>query len=239
MSRVWFLSELDVGDCRERGCVLLCLFAIIQSFFDRRRIFYFDSEELYMDITYRQLAQSEYERIKEIDASQFIKRAWREINGVRQLVEINWQDYDFPDGYETHLASLKGTFDCGGFAIGAFDGIKFIGFCSVNSQIFGSRFKYVLLDQIFISNEYRRKGIGKRLFFLAADETRLWGVERFYICAGSAEETIAFYMSLGCEEAKEVNTMLYENDTRDIQLEYNLRAPLKTVKIVATDSSPM
>ena len=118
-----------------------------------------------MDITYRQLAQNEYERIKEIDASQFIKRAWREINSVRQLVEINWQDYDFPNGYETHLAALKGTFDCGGFAIGAFDGTKLIGFCSVNSEIFGSRFKYVLLDQIFISNEYRRKGIGKNFSF--------------------------------------------------------------------------
>lgn len=46
-----------------------------------------------------------------------------------------------------------------------------------------------------------------------------WGADKIYICAGSAEETIAFYYAIGCSEAKEVNRALYEKDTRDIQLE--------------------
>lgn len=172
-------------------------------------------------IIYRQLRLDECKRIREIDASQFIHKAWREINGIRQLVEINYQDPDFPNGYDNHLAALKETIESKGSAIGAFDNGRLIGFCSVNSHIFGEKYKYMLLDQLFISNEYRRKGIGKKMFFLSANEARSRGAEKFYICAGSAEETVAFYISIGCENAKEVNQELYNNDIRDYQLEYD------------------
>ena len=174
-----------------------------------------------MDITYRQLASSECERINEIDASIFIKRAWRKVDGVMQWVERNIQDDDYPDGYENHLATLKQTFEDGGFAIGAFDGGRLIGFCSVNRGVFGKQYKYVLLDQTFISKEYRGKGIGKKLFFMSAEKAQQWGVDKFYICAASFEETLAYYTSLGCENAKEINQELYESDEYDIQLEYD------------------
>lgn len=173
-------------------------------------------------ITYRQLAVNECERIREINASQFIKRAWREVDGVMQLVEINYQDPDFPNGYENHLIALKETFESGGMVFGAFDDTKLIGFCSVNHHFFGVRYKYVLLDQLFISNEYRGNGIGKKLFFLSADIAKSWGADKIYICAGSAEETVAFYFAIGCEEAKEINQELYEDDARDYQLEYDI-----------------
>lgn len=172
-------------------------------------------------IIYRQFKLADAGRIREIDASQFIGKAWREVNGIRQLVEINYQDRDFPNGYENHLASLNETIKNGGSALGAFNNEKFIGFCSVNPNVFSAKNKYVLLDQIFISLEYRSKGIGKQLFLRSVDVARAFGAEKFYICAGSSEETIAFYKALGCVEAKEINPELYEVDTRDIQLEYS------------------
>jgi len=175
-----------------------------------------------MNIIYRQLAPHECERIKEIDPSTFVKRAWRKVNGVKQWIDLNWQDNDFPEGYQNHLAALKETFKDGGFALGAFDGERLIGFCSVNREIFGSHYKYVLLDQIFISAEYKRKGIGKRLFLMSTEQAKLWGADKFYICAGSSEDTLAFYNSLGCVEAVEINQGLYEADENDVQLEYDL-----------------
>ena len=114
------------------------------------------------------------------------------------------------------------TITSGGSALGAFDCEKLIGFCSVNPEIFGMKYKYVLLDQIFISLPYRSKGIGKQLFTLSAKEAEKFGAEKCYICAGSSEETLAFYKAIGCIEAVEINSKLYENDTRDIQLEYSL-----------------
>jgi len=112
------------------------------------------------------------------------------------------------------------TITSGGSALGAFDGEKLIGFCSVNPEIFGVKYKYVLLDQIFISLPYRSKGIGKQLFTRSAKEAPKFGAGKFYICAGSSEETLAFYKALGCIEAIEINFELYEGDIRDIQLEY-------------------
>jgi len=177
-------------------------------------------EDSMSKIIYRQLKLEEADRIREINASQFIGRAWREVNGVRQLVEINYQDPDFPDGYENHLAALKETISSGGSAFGTFDNEKLIGFCSVNPDVFGTKHKYVLLDQIYISLKYRSRGIGKQLFSYSVAEAKKFGAEKFYICAGSSEETIAFYRALGCVEAKEINSELFEDDTRDMQLEY-------------------
>ena len=161
-------------------------------------------------------------RIREIDASTFVKRAWRLVDGVKQWVAINWQDEDFPNGYENHLAALKATFANDGFAIGAFDNERLVGFCSVNLEVFGKQYKYVLLDQIFISKEYKRKGIGRKLFTMSADKARLNGADKLYICAGSSEDTLAFYASLGCKDAEEINQEIYENDPNDVQLEYDL-----------------
>ena len=88
--------------------------------------------------------------------------------------------------------------------------------------MFGCRYKYVLLDQLFVSNEYQGRGIGKRLFQLSAEKAREWGVDKFYICAGSSEDTLAFYKALGCVDAEEINRQLYESDENDMQLEYGL-----------------
>lgn len=172
------------------------------------------------NVYFRQLDYNECERIREIDASQYIGKAWRDVDGVRQLIDINYQDPDFPNGYENHLSALRETINSHGSAIGAFLNEKLIGFCSVNSNIFGKKHKYVLLDQIFISLNFRSKGIGKKLFLRSVIEARKLGADKLYICAGSSEETLAFYKALGCIEAEEINFELYEGDTRDIQLEY-------------------
>ena len=177
-----------------------------------------------MSINYRQLAAHEAERIFEIDNTIPIKRVWRKKDGVEQWIEVNWlQNRDFPDGNENHLAALKETFEGGGYVNGAFDGERLIGFCSVNRDIFGDKYKYILLDQMFVSDGYRRMGIGKKFFFMAIEQARQWGVDKLYICAGSSEDTLVFYRSLGCVDAKEINQQLFEQDENDVHLEYDLR----------------
>lgn len=174
-----------------------------------------------MEIIYRTLELDECSKIREIDASQYIKRVWRDVDGSRQLIEINYHDTDFPNGYENHLSNLVNTISSGGIALGAFCKERMVGFCSVDNNFFGEKYKYVLLDQLFISKELRGKGIGKKLFFMASKTAKNKGADKFYICAGSSEETIAFYFSIGCEEAKEINQKLYQLDTRDYQLEFD------------------
>ena len=176
-----------------------------------------------MDVTYRQLTMEECEKINEMDASQYIGKAWREVDGRRQLVDINYQDPTWPNGYAHHDDGLRKTIAGGGSAIGAFSRAgKLLGFVTVNRGFFGKSIKYVLLDQLFISLEHRRKGIGQALFTLATKVADEWGADGLYICAGSAEETIAFYFALGCRPASEVDEKLSESDPNDYQLEYML-----------------
>ena len=175
------------------------------------------------NVIYRKLTLEECQYINEMNPAQYIGRAWREVNGKRQLVEINYQDYDWPNGYEYHISHLKETILNGGSAIGAFNSNnKLLGFATINCRFFGKKYNYVLLDQLFITLEYRNKGIGKKLFMLSANVAREWNADKIYICAGSAEETIAFYFAIVCKEAEEINKELYENDTRDYQLEISL-----------------
>lgn len=175
------------------------------------------------NIKYRRLTLEECEKIKEINASQYIGKAWREINGTRQLIEINYQDPDWPNGYEYHYSNLKKTILNNGVAMGAFGSTdNLLGFTTINPDFFGEKFKYVLLDQLFISLESRNKGIGKKLFTLCVDVAKEWNADKVYICAGSAEETIAFYFAIGCKESLEINKALYEADPNDYQLEFSI-----------------
>ena len=57
---------------------------------------------------------------------------------------------------------------------------------------------------------------------MCAQHAKGYGAEKMLLCAGSAENTIAFYKKLGCVPAVERNDILYEADSRDILLEYVL-----------------
>lgn len=164
---------------------------------------------------YKKLAIEECELIKDMNPSQYIKNAWREVDGKRQLVEINYQDSDWANGYKHHFNALKATVLSEGYAVGAFDeSNKLIGFGTLNREFFGEKYNYVLLDQLFISLEHRNKGIGKKVFMKIAEIAKGWQADKIYICSGSAEETVAFYSAIGCKESVEINMKLYENDPK-------------------------
>lgn len=177
-----------------------------------------------LSVNYKALIIEDCVQIRDIDSSQCIERAWREVDGKRQLININYQDNDWPNGYEYHFTNLKETILNNGYAVGAFDEInRLIGFATLNHDFFGEKYNYVLLDQLFITLGQRNKGIGKRLFSIISDQALKWNADKIYICAGSAEETVAFYFAIGCIEAVEINEIYYENDPRDLQLEYILK----------------
>lgn len=175
---------------------------------------------------YRKLLPQEAERIAELDATHFIKNVWRkDTSGEYKLVQINWTDTELPNGFDWHLRHFRETLRNGGSAFGCFDSGKLIGYATLEGSVFG-RQKYVLLDQLFVSNAYRSKGIGKRLFALCAEQARQMGARKLHLCAGSAENTIAFYYAIGCAPAAKPNQKLIDEDPNDIRLEFDLRREL-------------
>ena len=171
---------------------------------------------------YRKMELSEAERIAEIDAAHFVRNVWRkDASGEYRLLEINWTDTELPNGFDWHLRRFKEALGNGGTAFGCLDGNILIGYAVISGNIFGQQ-GYILLDQLFVSDSYRRKGIGNKLFSLCAEQARSIGARKLYLCASSAENTVAFYRKLGCVPAAELDEQLAAEDPNDIQLEYML-----------------
>ena len=153
---------------------------------------------------------------------QTVTECWRKINDDWRLVpnvfEENWSTEQCREIAEdvVHHINLDQT----GF--GVFDGGRIIGFAAVSHRIFGAAARYVQLVCFQISEEYRRQGIGRKLFSLACEEARRLGAEKLYISANSSKESQAAYRALGCTPAEEVNEGLAAAEPFDVQMEYRL-----------------
>ena len=95
---------------------------------------------------------------------QTVTECWRKIDNDWKLVpnvyEENWSQVQCREIAEdmVHNTNLDQT----GF--GAFDGERIIGFATVSHRIFGTASRYVQLVCFQISEEYRRQGIGRKLY---------------------------------------------------------------------------
>lgn len=153
---------------------------------------------------------------------QTVTECWRRTGHDWKLVpnvyEENWSLAQCRKMAEdvAHDISLDQT----GF--GAFDGERIVGFATVSHRIFGAAARYVQLVCFQISEDYRRQGIGRRLFSLACEEARQLGADKLYISAHSSKESQAAYRALGCSFAEEINEELAAAEPFDVQMEYRL-----------------
>ena len=81
---------------------------------------------------------------------------------------------------------------------------------------------YVELPYIHVSRELRGSGIGKRLFEICCKEAKLLGAKKLYIAAHPSVETQRFYKHRGCTLASEINTVIFNKEPLDLQMEYPL-----------------
>ena len=73
-----------------------------------------------------------------------------------------------------------------------------------------------------VSEEYRHRGIGRKLFTMICEEAMQLGADKLYISGHSSNESQAAYQALGCRHADEINKILAEKEPFDVQLEYVL-----------------
>ncbi len=77
----------------------------------------------------------------------------------------------------------------------AFDGGRVIGLLMLACRAEEDR---MIVRSFYISEDYRRRGIGRALLEAAADHARSAGMSSLYISACPAEETVRFYQAMGC-----------------------------------------
>ena len=153
---------------------------------------------------------------------QTVTECWRKTDNGWELVpnvfEENWSQEQCRKMAEEILHNIN--LDQTGF--GTFDGERLIGFATVSHRIFGVTAKYVQLVCFQVSEEYRRQGIGRKLFSMVCEEAQQLCADKLYISAHSSKESQAAYRALGCTPAEEINEELAAEEPFDVQMEYRL-----------------
>ena len=171
----------------------------------------------------RELTRAEVERVWEIDRREVIERVYHLRDG-RLILEAEFFDMQgWPPG-EANLYTpiLLDCFDRGGYFCAALDGDALVGIAVLESRFIGSRRGQLQLKFLHVGRPYRRTGLGKTLFESAAQRAREMGATKLYISATPSENTIGFYMRLGCTLASEIDAVLFALEPEDIHLEYVL-----------------
>ncbi len=153
---------------------------------------------------------------------QEVKKCWRNENGQWILKDIAFTENWGAAEIQFLVKCLRSTIQTGGTVLGVFDHEKLIGFASLENVLRGSQRQYLQLTSIHISCEYRGYGLGKKLFCRICEKAKDKGAAKLYISAHSSEETQAFYRTMGCVDAEEIQEDIASHEPCDRQLEYKL-----------------
>lgn len=153
---------------------------------------------------------------------QRVSNCWRNIDGKYKLIPISYtEDWNLFER-KNMAKKIITALNSGATAIAAVIDKSVIGFALLSDLLFGSSKQYVNLKEFYVSEPYRRNGIGKLLFDKICLKAKNLGAKKLYISAHSAEESIAAYTKYGCLLAEEPDAAHIEKEPFDLQLEYDL-----------------
>ncbi len=175
------------------------------------------------DIQYRQLARSEIDKLVEIDRTETIERIYYFREGTLVLEDERWDVPEWSAARKQQLiAHLRTVFDHEATIYGAFDGGLLVGMSVLDHNFVQTGERRLNLEGLWVSDQYRGQKIGKTLFQLAAQDARRRGAKALYVSATPSENTVGFYMYLGCCLTELVDPQLFEREPEDIHLELDL-----------------
>lgn len=153
---------------------------------------------------------------------QRVTNCWRNVDGAYKLMPVDYtEDWDLLER-KNMAKKIISALHCGATAIAAVIDNSVIGFALLSDLLFGSSKQYIDLKEFYVSEPYRRNGIGKLLFDKICLDAKRLGAKKLYISAHSAEESIAAYKKYGCVLAEEPDAAHIEKEPFDLQLEYDL-----------------
>jgi predicted N-acetyltransferase YhbS len=170
-------------------------------------------------ITGSELLRAEIERVWDIDRSEVIDKVYYLENGTLVLRPQHHDVPGWPPGEaEKYTPILLDCFDRGGWFHGAFNDAKLVGVVVLDCKRIGKRKDQLQLKFLHAGSAYRNRGLGKRLFDLARAVARERGARQLYISATPSENTVNFYLRLGCQVADEPDPELLALEPEDIHL---------------------
>jgi GNAT superfamily N-acetyltransferase len=176
-----------------------------------------------MIIEYRMLELSEIEKFRDIDRSEVIDEIYYHRNGALVLEKEHYDMKGFPPGKQDKLMERqREILRAGGVVLGAFDGPLLVGIASLENYFRGSKKKYLKVDILFVSKNYRGRGIARALVRRIGEQAKAIGADALYISATPSRRTVEFYMSCGARLIDELDPELFKMEPEDIHLEIPL-----------------
>ncbi|MES0884880.1 GNAT family N-acetyltransferase [Roseibium sp. SCP14] len=174
-------------------------------------------------ITTRELKRAELNDIWTIDRSEVIEASFVMENGALVLkpehIDVpGWS----PAMVKATTPAFETGYDGGDWFCGLFDTDQLIGIAVLGNQLFGDNSDFLQLKFLHVGSRHRGQGLGKQLFDAAATEARKRGAGRLYISATPTENTVKFYLGLGCRVLIEPDPALFEEEPEDIHLDYEI-----------------
>lgn len=172
---------------------------------------------------FRILTRQEIEKLRDIDRSETIDEVYYVEEGELKLKEefcdvVGWHSQEI----EEFIDRLYDLYDRKGIIYGAFHGCNIVGMVALENKLIGKSKDQIKLDILYISKEYRKKGIGKKLVELIKNKAKEMGAAKLYISATPTKNTVDFYIGIGSKLTSEINQLLFELEPEDIHLELKL-----------------
>jgi predicted N-acetyltransferase YhbS len=171
-------------------------------------------------ITERELFRDEIPLIWTIDRGETIENIYR-LEDHRLVLRPHYVEVPgWPPGEaEKYTPILLECFDRGGWFYGAFEGAQLIAIVILDNQRLGAQKDQLQLKFLYVNRSHRNRGMATRLFGLARASARARGARRLYISATPTENTVKFYLRLGCTVGREPDAELFALEPDDIHLE--------------------
>ena len=168
----------------------------------------------------RPLRRAEIERIWTIDRGELIERVYELRDGALLLRDAPMEVPGWPTGTaERQTPALRGCFDRGGDFTAAFDGERLVGIGVLDRHPVTARPDLRQLLLLYVGRAHRHQGLGARLFRQARERARAWGAAGLYVSATPTENTIRFYLGMGCRVIPQPDPQLFAEEPEDIHLE--------------------
>ena len=171
----------------------------------------------------RALRRNEIEKVRNISRNEVVEQVYYFVNGGLVLRD---EFYDMKGWNASELdrciSGIYDIYDRNGVLLGAFVKDKLVGVSVLDSEFIGKDMDQLQLYFHQVDSNYRRRGVGGRLFRSAMVRAKELGARSLYVSATPSKNTIGFYLHMGCRLASEVNSKLFELEPKDIHLEFML-----------------
>jgi predicted N-acetyltransferase YhbS len=168
----------------------------------------------------RLLTRDEIPLVWTIDRSEVIDTIYYFEAGRLQRRAEHYDVRGWPPGEaEKYTPILEACHDEGGWFHGLFDVGRLVGAAVLSAHFIARSGDPMQLKFLHVSSAYRRQGRGQGLFRLAQEEAARRGAGSLYISATPSQNTIDFYLRLGCTVTKEPDPELFDLEPEDIHLE--------------------